>query len=183
MIWRPQFASPPSRNKTTKHSVEVGTFFLETKNLSNLLLRQIQPNSKPHFSKFSPPSHFPHLFSIQPCNFYLDFMRMKAGSKMAEQLKQYGYQIRSKHDWIRAPSFPSASPSSSSSRGEVLLVILEILMFTFLIFSGVSLYFKHMRLAFLFICITGIILVCARIAKQIRQDREWKRRMLLPLSM
>ncbi|KAJ4774927.1 NADH-ubiquinone oxidoreductase chain [Rhynchospora pubera] len=110
-------------------------------------------------------------------------MRMKAGSKMAEQLKQYGYQIRSKHDWIRAPSFPSASPSSSSSRGDVLLVILEILMFTFLIFSGVSLYFKHMRLAFLFICITGIILVCARIAKQIRQDREWKRRMLLPLSM
>jgi hypothetical protein len=65
----------------------------------------------------------------------------------------------------------------------VLLVILELLMLALLIFSGVSLYSKHIRLAFFFICITGIILVCTRIAKKIRQDREWKRRMLLPLSM
>lgn len=41
---------------------------------------------------------------------------------MVEQLKEYGYQIRPKHEWIRVASFASDSPtaaaasSSSSSR-------------------------------------------------------------------
>ncbi|KAJ3692841.1 hypothetical protein LUZ60_011936 [Juncus effusus] len=104
------------------------------------------------------------------------------GMKMAEQLKEYGYKIRPRHEWLHVASFASSSPSPSS-RGDVLLVILELLMLAFLIFSGVSLYFKHMKLAFLFICITALILICMRISKQVRENREWRRRMLLPLSM
>jgi hypothetical protein len=56
---------------------------------------------------------FPFLFSIQPCNLSLNFMRMKSGSKMAEQLKEYGHQIRPKYEWLRVASFASGSPSSS----------------------------------------------------------------------
>ncbi|XP_020093008.1 uncharacterized protein LOC109713368 [Ananas comosus] len=100
-------------------------------------------------------------------------------SNMAEQLREY--QIRSDHDWATV-SFFTSTPNSSS-RVDVLFVILELLMFALLVFSGVSLYFRYMRLAFLFICATTLIFVCTKITKQVRQDRKIKRRMLLPLSM
>ncbi|PKA60765.1 hypothetical protein AXF42_Ash006399 [Apostasia shenzhenica] len=56
-------------------------------------------------------------------------------------------------------------------------------MFAFLVFSGVSLYFRYMRLALFFICLTAFFLLSMKIAKQIRKNRKSKRRMLLPLSM
>ncbi|RRT55763.1 hypothetical protein BHE74_00037428 [Ensete ventricosum] len=56
-------------------------------------------------------------------------------------------------------------------------------MFACLVFAGVSLYFRYMRLAFLLICVTIIILVCMRITNKVRQNRKSTRRMLLPLSI
>ncbi|XP_010935222.1 uncharacterized protein [Elaeis guineensis] len=103
-------------------------------------------------------------------------------SNLADQLREY--QIRSKYEWATV-SFLSASSSSSntSSRVDVIFVIWELLMFAFLVFSGVALYFRYMRLAFSLICITTLILVCMKVTKQVRQNRKNKRRMLLPLSM
>ncbi|WOL18181.1 hypothetical protein Cni_G26974 [Canna indica] len=102
-------------------------------------------------------------------------------SNLAEQLKES--QTRSKHDWATVSFFASASSSNASSRVDVVLVLWELLMFALLVFSGVALYFRHMKLAFLLICITAFMLVCMKITKQVRQNRKSKRRMLLPLSM
>ena len=65
----------------------------------------------------------------------------------------------------------------------VVFVILELVILAFLVFSAVSLYFRHIQLAFILVCITMLLLLCMRITKQVRLARKKKRRMLLPLSM
>ncbi|KAL9238110.1 hypothetical protein vseg_012581 [Gypsophila vaccaria] len=96
---------------------------------------------------------------------------------LAEQLREY--QIRSNHQ-----SFFSSSSTFFTSRVDIVIfVIWELVILAFLVFSGVSLYFRHVRLAFILICVTLLLLVCMKIAKQIRLARKKKRRMLLPLSM
>ncbi|CAL0305882.1 unnamed protein product [Lupinus luteus] len=107
-------------------------------------------------------------------------------SNLAEQLRQY--QIRSKHDWASVSFFSSTSSSSffttSTSRVDVVVfVIWEIAVLAFLVFSVVSLYFKHNQLAFIFVCITVLLLLCMKVTKQVRLAKKKKRRMLLPLSM
>jgi hypothetical protein len=65
----------------------------------------------------------------------------------------------------------------------VVFVIWELFIIAFLVFSAVSLYFRHMRLAFILVCITLLLLICMKVTKQVRLARKKKRRMLLPLSM
>lgn len=62
-------------------------------------------------------------------------------------------------------------------------VIWELVILAFLVFSAVSLYFRHLRLAFILVCVTLLLLFCMKITKQVRLARKKKRRMLLPLSM
>ncbi|KAF8406681.1 hypothetical protein HHK36_008772 [Tetracentron sinense] len=100
-------------------------------------------------------------------------------SNLAEQLREY--QIRSKHDWASVSFF--SSTANLTSRVDVISVIFELVILTSLVFSAVSLYFRHMRLAFILICITMLLCVCMKITKQVRVARKKKRRMLLPLSM
>ncbi|XP_020219475.1 uncharacterized protein LOC109802493 [Cajanus cajan] len=103
-------------------------------------------------------------------------------SNLAEQLREY--QIRSKHDWASVSFFSSTSSNITSSRVDVVVfVIWELVILAFLVFSVVSLYFKHIRLAFFLVCITILLLLCMKITKQVRLARKKKRRMLLPLSM
>lgn len=65
----------------------------------------------------------------------------------------------------------------------VVFVIWELVVLAFLVFSVVSIYFKHIRLAFILVFITVLLLLCMKITKQVRLARKKKRRMLLPLSM
>lgn len=65
----------------------------------------------------------------------------------------------------------------------MIFVIWELVILAFLVFSAVSLYFRHMRIAFILICIAMLLLLCMRVTKHIRLARKKKRRMLLPLSM
>lgn len=65
----------------------------------------------------------------------------------------------------------------------VIFVIWELIILAFLVFSAVSLYFRHMQLAFILVCITMLLLLCMKVTKQVRLARKKKRRMLLPLSM
>lgn len=65
----------------------------------------------------------------------------------------------------------------------MIFVIWELVILAFLVFSAVSLYFRHMRLAFILVCVTMLMLLCMKITKQVRLARKKKRRMLLPLSM
>ncbi|XP_018838340.1 uncharacterized protein LOC121263196 [Juglans microcarpa x Juglans regia] len=103
-------------------------------------------------------------------------------SNLAEQLREY--QLRSKHDWASVSFFSSTSNLPSSSRVDVVIfVIWELVILALLVFSAVSLYFRHMRLAFTLVCITMLFLLCMKITKQVRLARKKKRRMLLPLSM
>ncbi|TKY75300.1 hypothetical protein E2542_SST04067 [Spatholobus suberectus] len=103
-------------------------------------------------------------------------------SNLAEQLREY--QIRSKHDWASVSFFSSTSSNITTSRVDVVVfVIWELVILAFLVFSVVSLYFKHIRLAFILVCITILLLLCMKITKQVRLARKKKRRMLLPLSM
>ncbi|XP_011041270.1 PREDICTED: uncharacterized protein LOC105137270 [Populus euphratica] len=102
-------------------------------------------------------------------------------SNLADQLREY--QIRSKHDWASVSFFSSASNFSSSRVDVVVFVIWELFIIAFLVFSAVSLYFRHMRLAFILVCITLLLLICMKVTKQVRLARKKKRRMLLPLSM
>lgn len=62
-------------------------------------------------------------------------------------------------------------------------MLLELWIFALLIFSGISLYLRYMRVAFLLICAAAFLFVCMRVVKRVRQNRKSKRRMLLPLSM
>ncbi|OIV96296.1 hypothetical protein TanjilG_09723 [Lupinus angustifolius] len=108
-------------------------------------------------------------------------------SNLAEQLREY--QIRSKHDWASISFFSSTSSSSSTvttsnSRVDVVVfVIWELFILAFLVFSVVSLYFRHIKLAFILICITVLLLLFMKISKHLRLARKRKQRMLLPLSM
>ncbi|XP_050213544.1 uncharacterized protein LOC126664952 [Mercurialis annua] len=102
-------------------------------------------------------------------------------SNLAEQLREY--QIRSKHDWASVSFFSSTSNLTSSRVDVVVFVIWELIILAFLVFSAVSLYFRHIRLAFVLVCITMLLLLCMKITKQVRLARKKKRRMLLPLSM
>ncbi|KAL9395428.1 hypothetical protein Peur_009681 [Populus x canadensis] len=102
-------------------------------------------------------------------------------SNLAVQLREY--QIRSKHDWASVSFFSSTSNFTSPRVDVVVFVIWELVVIAFLVFSAVSLYFRHMRLAFILVCITMLLLLCMKITKQVRLARKKKRRMLLPLSM
>ncbi|XP_009613177.1 uncharacterized protein [Nicotiana tomentosiformis] len=102
-------------------------------------------------------------------------------SKLAEQLREY--QIRSKHDWASVSFFSSTSNLTSTRVDVVIFVIWELVVLAFLVFSAVSLYFRHLRLAFILVCVTLLLLLCMKIAKKVRSARKKKRRMLLPLSM
>ncbi|KAL3372321.1 hypothetical protein AABB24_008732 [Solanum stoloniferum] len=104
-------------------------------------------------------------------------------SNLAEQLREY--QIRSKHDWASVSFFSSTSNlTSTASRADVVMfVICELVILTLLVFSVVSLYFTHLKLAFILVSSSLLLLVCVTIAKQVTEARKKKRRMLLPLSM
>ncbi|KAK0575552.1 hypothetical protein LWI29_002602 [Acer saccharum] len=107
--------------------------------------------------------------------------KMITRSNLAEQLREY--QNRSKHDWASVSFFSSTSNIASSRVDVVIFVIWELVILAFLVFSAVSLYFRHMQLAFILVCITMLMLLCMKITKQVRLARKKKRRMLLPLSM
>ncbi|MBA0738322.1 hypothetical protein Gogos_011699 [Gossypium gossypioides] len=119
-------------------------------------------------------------------------------SNLAEQLREY--QLRSKNDWASVSFFSSTSNLSSYSNRPILIVVLsflfsgcrvdvmvfviwELVILAFLVFSAVSLYFGHMQLAFILVCITMLLLLCMKITKQVKLARKKKRRMLLPLSI
>ncbi|WOH03619.1 hypothetical protein DCAR_0623018 [Daucus carota subsp. sativus] len=102
-------------------------------------------------------------------------------SNLAEQLREY--QLRSKHDWASVSFFSSTSNLSSSRVDVVVFVLWELVILAFLVFSAVSLYFRHLRLAFILVCITFLLLLCMKVTKQLRLSRKKKRRMLLPLSI
>ncbi|GMI78565.1 hypothetical protein like AT1G20460 [Hibiscus trionum] len=102
-------------------------------------------------------------------------------SNLAEQLREY--QLRSKHDWASVSFFSSTSNLSSYRVDVMVFVIWELVILAFLVFSAVSLYFRHMQLAFILVCITMLLLLCMKITKQVRLARKKKRRMLLPLSI
>ncbi|OAY22546.1 uncharacterized protein LOC110606587 [Manihot esculenta] len=102
-------------------------------------------------------------------------------SNLAEQLREY--QIRSKHDWASVSFFSSTSNLTSSRMDVLVFMIWELIILAFLVFSAVSLYFRRMRLAFILVCVTMLLLLCMKITKQVRLARKKKRRMLLPLSM
>ncbi|CAM8912536.1 unnamed protein product [Rhodiola kirilowii] len=102
-------------------------------------------------------------------------------SNLAEQLREY--QIRSKHDWASVSFFSSTSNLSSSRVDVVVFVIWELVILAFLLLSAVSLYFRHIRLAMILVCVTMLLLSCMKITKQVRLARKKRRRMLLPLSM
>ncbi|KAL8030763.1 hypothetical protein ABFS82_14G303500 [Erythranthe guttata] len=102
-------------------------------------------------------------------------------SNLAEQLREY--QIRSKHDWASVSFFSSTSNLTSSRVDVAIFVIWELVILAFLVFSAVSLYFRHLRVAIILFCITLILLLFMKITKQIRLTRKKKRRMMLPLSM
>ncbi|XVE69644.1 hypothetical protein DITRI_Ditri10aG0006700 [Diplodiscus trichospermus] len=102
-------------------------------------------------------------------------------SNLAEQLREY--QIRSKYDWASVSFFSSTSNLTSSRVDVVVFVIWELVILAFLVFSAVSLYFRHMQLAFILVSITMLLFLCMKITKQVRLARKKKRRMLLPLSM
>ncbi|KAB2077346.1 hypothetical protein ES319_A06G094600v1 [Gossypium barbadense] len=76
-------------------------------------------------------------------------------SNLAEQLREY--QIRSKHDWASVSFFSSTSNLTSSRVDVVVFVIWELVILAFLVFSAVSLYFRHMQLAFILVCITMLL--------------------------
>ncbi|XP_009613459.1 uncharacterized protein [Nicotiana tomentosiformis] len=102
-------------------------------------------------------------------------------SNLAEQLREY--QIRSKHDWASVSVFSSTSNLTSTRADVVIFVIFELVILALLVFSAVSLYSKHLKLAFILVCVSLLLLLCVTIAKQVTAARKKKRRMLLPLSM
>ncbi|CAA0813375.1 Unknown protein [Striga hermonthica] len=102
-------------------------------------------------------------------------------SNLAEQLREY--QIRSKHNWASLSFFSSTSKSASSRVDVAIFVIWELVILAFLVFSGISLYFRKLKLTIILLCISVLLLLFMRITKQVRLARKKKRRMLLPLSM
>ncbi|XP_042391411.1 uncharacterized protein LOC121982429 [Zingiber officinale] len=95
-------------------------------------------------------------------------------SNLAEQLREY--QVRSSHEWAIVSFF-------TSSRVDVILVLWELLMFAFIVFSGVALYFQYIKVALVLVFLTLLMLVGMKVTRQVRRNRKMKRKMLLPLSM
>ncbi|KAJ4806254.1 NADH-ubiquinone oxidoreductase chain [Rhynchospora pubera] len=121
-------------------------------------------------------------FSIQQQREFLYHKKereMITRSNLAEQLREY--QLRSKHQWATLAFL--SSTSNSPSRVDTTNLLLRRCVFSSLVFAGVALYFRYTRLALLFICVTFIVLTCMRVTKKMRQNRKYKQRMLLPLSM
>ncbi|XP_060194788.1 uncharacterized protein LOC132623987 [Lycium barbarum] len=87
-------------------------------------------------------------------------------SNLAEQ-----YQIRSKHDWASLSFFSSTSNLSTSTTDVVIFVICELVILALLVFSVVSLYFSHLKLAFILVSVGLLLLVCVTIAKQVTEAR------------
>ncbi|GER39991.1 protein kinase superfamily protein [Striga asiatica] len=102
-------------------------------------------------------------------------------SKLAEQLREY--QIRSKYDWSSVSLFSSTSHVASSRVDVAIFVIWELVILAFFVFSTVSLYFRHFRLAITLLSIALLLFLGMKITKQVRLARKKQRRMLLPLSM
>ncbi|XP_073146890.1 uncharacterized protein [Henckelia pumila] len=111
----------------------------------------------------------------------VEIRRMITRSKLAEQLREY--QIRSKYDWASVSFFSSTSKVTSSRVDVAIFVLWELGILAFLVFTAVSLYFKHLRLAVILLCVTLLLLLCMKITKQVKLARKRKRRMLLPLSL
>ncbi|KAG6525872.1 hypothetical protein ZIOFF_015843 [Zingiber officinale] len=109
-------------------------------------------------------------------------------SNLAEQLREY--QARSTHEWAIVSFFTSSrymvtlkgSPIHER-RVDVILVMWELLMFALIVFSGVALYFRYMKVALALMFLTFVMLVGMRVTRQVRRNRKMKRKMLLPLSM
>ncbi|XP_074581045.1 uncharacterized protein LOC141837565 [Curcuma longa] len=101
-------------------------------------------------------------------------------SNLAEQLREY--QVRSKHEWATL-SFFSSTATNTSSWVDVILVVWELSMFASLIFSGVALFFRYIKVALVLISLTFLMLLCIKVTKQARKNRKMRRKMLLPLSM
>ncbi|KAK9164649.1 hypothetical protein Syun_005551 [Stephania yunnanensis] len=101
-------------------------------------------------------------------------------SNLAEQLREY--DSRSNNTWP-SDSFLFFNSNLSSSRSDVIFVIWELVILAFLVASAVSLYLRYMQLAFIFICLTMLLVIFMKIMKQVRAARTKNRRMLLPLSM
>ncbi|KAJ3672361.1 hypothetical protein LUZ60_007082 [Juncus effusus] len=101
-------------------------------------------------------------------------------SDLAVQLKEY--QIRSKNQWSTL-SFLSATSSSSPSREDKTVVLLERLILCCLAFSGLALYFRYIKLALFFIIVTVLILTWMIFTKKTRLNKKSKQKSLLPLSM
>ncbi|KAG6505679.1 uncharacterized protein LOC121986323 [Zingiber officinale] len=95
-------------------------------------------------------------------------------SNLAEQLREY--QVRSSHEWAIVSFF-------TSSRVDVILVLWELLMFAFIVFSGVALYFQYIKVALVLVFLTFLMLVGMKVTRQVRRNNKMKRKMLLPLSM
>ncbi|KAI4339959.1 hypothetical protein MLD38_024841 [Melastoma candidum] len=73
-------------------------------------------------------------------------------------------------------------------RGSLLIdvavfVIWELVTLAFLVFSAISLYFRHMRLASILICVALLLLLCMKGTKHVKLVNKKKRRMFFPLSM
>ncbi|XP_078446320.1 uncharacterized protein LOC144715260 [Wolffia australiana] len=102
-------------------------------------------------------------------------------SNLAEQLREY--QIRSKHDWASFSFFSSTAATAPSKSDVVISVLLELWMFAFLIFSGISYYLGYIWASFFLLCGAVLVYAAMRVVKRVRQNRKSKRRMLLPLSM
>ncbi|KAG6529724.1 hypothetical protein ZIOFF_011938 [Zingiber officinale] len=118
-------------------------------------------------------------------------------SNLAEQLREY--QARSTHEWAIVSFFTSSrymvtlkgSPIDvlhcilhrHERRVDVILVMWELLMFALIVFSGVALYFRYMKVALALMFLTFVMLVGMRVTRQVRRNRKMKRKMLLPLSM
>ncbi|KAK9129321.1 hypothetical protein Sjap_009808 [Stephania japonica] len=102
-------------------------------------------------------------------------------SNLAEQLREY--ETRSHHSWPSDSFLFFNSNLNSSSRSDVIFVIWELVILAFLVASAVSLYLRYMQLAFIFICLTMLLVIFMKILKQVRASRTKNRRMLLPLSM
>ncbi|CAH1427856.1 unnamed protein product [Lactuca virosa] len=102
-------------------------------------------------------------------------------SNLVEQLREY--QIRTKHDWASVSLFTPSSNLYTSRVDVVVFVIWELVILAFFVFSGVSLYFRQLKVALVLGSITLLLLLCMKVTKHVKLARKKKRRMLLPLSM
>ncbi|PIA55713.1 hypothetical protein AQUCO_00700195v1 [Aquilegia coerulea] len=98
-------------------------------------------------------------------------------SMLVEQLRDY--QIRSQHKWAKLIIF-SPKPQINSSADAVVAFSWALLFLVLLIFSCITLYFRHIWFSAIVLCTGILLLVCLRISRQ-----RWlaRKRLVLPLSM